>query len=90
MSRGIGATQRAILKIVEEGPIQVADLAYEIGCEIRQTRRAVRALEQRGLVVVHKLGAVWVQKAEGIGRQGRCLVVFTPEAYARWLEERRR
>jgi DNA-binding MarR family transcriptional regulator len=87
VSRGIGVLQRKILEVVAEwGYIQVADLAYEIGGEIRQTRRAVRALEERGLVAVRKLPAHLAPRADGIGRQGRALVVFTPEADAEWRE----
>lgn len=51
MSRGLGATQKAILDALQSsGRIGAVELAHRIGINDRQARRAVDALAKRGLV----------------------------------------
>ena len=69
MSRGIGKTQRAILDALanehEFPTLTVMELAERIGVSDRQTRRAVRSLEDRALVCVSR-GHTW----HGTGEYG--------------------
>lgn len=77
MSRGIGQTQQAILHALAADenylPLTVKDLAERLSLPMNQTRRAVRALEGRGRVVITKEQVGW--KGEGeygrLARKGR-------------------
>lgn len=69
ISRGLGASQRAILDTLtdsEHGNLTVAALGERIGVPIAQARRAARALERRGLVVITKGSSGW----KGVGDYG--------------------
>jgi len=85
---GVGTTQRDILTELSHTPDPAMRMMYLAGLldrDERQIRRAVRALENRGLVVVIKTYG-W-HPVHG-GRQ-RCrevweLWVFLPESYAEW------
>jgi DNA-binding Lrp family transcriptional regulator len=57
MSRGIGETQQAILTLLSDDQRRTTrDLASELERSQRQIARAVRSLEQRGLVQVNWQG----------------------------------
>jgi hypothetical protein len=80
MSRGIGALQRTILSELrydhgqypeDERGLWMVQLADFICAEIRQTRRAVRSLEERGLVAVEKRHGF----SAPIGQRGSALLV---------------
>jgi hypothetical protein len=78
MSRGIGKTQQRILDelasielpkpdwlLIVGGYLTVMQLAERLAISDRQIRRAVRAFEERGLVVINR-GIAW----HGIGEYG--------------------
>ena len=70
MSRGLGAAQRAILQALrddEEYALTTAELAGRLRRSQRQIRRAVHALETRGLVIITSGFTRW----RGAGEYGR-------------------
>jgi predicted ArsR family transcriptional regulator len=55
MSREIGKTQQAILDELSAGHLAVTELAGRLGVSDSQIRRAVHALDDRGLVNLYKV-----------------------------------
>jgi len=86
MSTGLGTVQRAIMARLAKLPIEVAPpatipvtvLAERLGCSDRQIRRAVYALQRRGLVALTKEARP--------GRRGLSLMVWDARFYEAWMD----
>ena len=86
MSTGLGTVQRAIMAQLAKLPIEVAPpatipvtvLAERLGCSARQIRRAVYALQRRGLVALTKEARP--------GRRGLSLMVWDARFYEAWMD----
>lgn len=90
MSRGIGATQRAILDALDGATdrwwLTVAGLAESVDRSQRQVRAAVRSLEHRGLVAITREAVDWDSDRGEHGMPIHGLAVWLPERRREYVE----